>query len=352
LNHILILLLFLFSSIYLKASKSEDTLKILFIGNSYLNYFNVVDKFDSLATEAGKTFLIGKSIRNGMALPSHLDYSATLEKINENDWDYVFLQGSAIYMSKPKWHYLIQPYIIEFKDLIEETWPDSKTVYMMPWAYEDGLEWLPEEGDSYEEMQINLYHETIKFAEDNNIIVSPVGWAWYNVLQEKPELDIYMNDYSHPTNIGSYITACTIYSTIFVETTEEFEFIDTLQQEDAHLIQKVSSNVVLDSLDLWNIELTTSAINILGNESIFLENFPNPFSTYTTISFKITENNQLCLRIFDSLGKMVYTSPVRNYTAGKHILHFNGSDIKSGIYYSQLIIGQKTIKNIMLKLPK
>ena len=44
--------------------------------------------------------------------------------------------------------------------------------------------------------------------------MAPVGLAWSRVVRERPELDLFSPDGSHPNSLGSYLAACVIYSTV------------------------------------------------------------------------------------------------------------------------------------------
>ena len=44
------------------------------------------------------------------------------------------------------------------------------------------------------------------------IPVAPVGLAWARVRRERPGLDLFAEDGSHPNGAGSYLAACVIYA--------------------------------------------------------------------------------------------------------------------------------------------
>lgn len=114
---LLICLVFIFQAIgtnaFCKKSESRNTLisynednydmvnnshhngpcSILFIGSSYFNYNNLPGLFENLALCSGKEVYVDHHGGNGLYLDDHASSSATESKINEQDWDYVVLQG-------------------------------------------------------------------------------------------------------------------------------------------------------------------------------------------------------------------------------------------------------------------
>jgi hypothetical protein len=64
--------------------------------------------------------------------------------------------------------------------------------------------------------------------------------------------------------------------------------------------------------------------------------FPNPFNPTTEIAFELPFAESVSLRVFDVQGRQVATLVHGRVEAGHHRLHFNGSDLPSGVYIYQL----------------
>ena len=69
--------------------------------------------------------------------------------------------------------------------------------------------------------------------------------------------------------------------------------------------------------------------------------FPNPFNKSTNISFNLYRNESFCLNIYNILGKVIYSEHQGNLSAGKHLIKFNRNELKSGIYFVRLKVGNK-----------
>ena len=107
------------------------------------------------------------------------------------------------------------PYLSEFREIIKYNYDKTSVVYMMPWAYTDGLTFIDGETDTYEIMQKNIYDNSIKVANNLDISLAPAGWAWYQLMLENYPAELYLNDMNHQTISGAFLTASVFYSTIF-----------------------------------------------------------------------------------------------------------------------------------------
>jgi endo-1,4-beta-xylanase len=83
------------------------------------------------------------------------------------------------------------------------------------------------------------------------------------------------------------------------------------------------------------------------------QNYPNPFGSYTTIKFSISESAKVSLKIYDMLGKEVTTLVNEDLPAGEYTITWNaenanGSKLENGTYFNRLVAGSEVITNYML----
>lgn len=83
---------------------------------------------------------------------------------------------------------------------------------------------------------------------------------------------------------------------------------------------------------------------------------PNPFSTYTTISFNLSRSTSVSLKILDVCGREVKVLINGKHNPGKHQMVWSGEDdrgriVRPGVYFYQLKTGEvhKVGKLVMLK---
>lgn len=81
------------------------------------------------------------------------------------------------------------------------------------------------------------------------------------------------------------------------------------------------------------------------------QNYPNPFNPTTTISFTLSERNQVTLSVYDVHGQLVRELVRGSVDAGYHQVTFDAQSIPSGMYFYRLTTGTNplTKKMILLK---
>ena len=67
------------------------------------------------------------------------------------------------------------------------------------------------------------------------------------------------------------------------------------------------------------------------------QNYPNPFNPSTKIEFRLGSANTVTLKVFDVLGREVYTLiEDARFSAGSHTINFDASGLASGVYLYKL----------------
>ena len=81
------------------------------------------------------------------------------------------------------------------------------------------------------------------------------------------------------------------------------------------------------------------------------QNYPNPFNPTTVISYSIEKSGLVQLKVYDILGNEVAELVNKKQEAGNYTLHFNASNLPSGIYFYTLTSGRfaETKKLLLLK---
>jgi hypothetical protein len=84
---------------------------------------------------------------------------------------------------------------------------------------------------------------------------------------------------------------------------------------------------------------------------ILEQNYPNPFNPETTISFQLSSRNDVDLRIYDALGRIVATLVNKMMDPGRHEVLWDATMAPSGVYFYTLRSGSfsQTKKLILLR---
>jgi len=235
---------------------NEDQTSVLFIGSSYLKFNNVPDRFRDLSREAGERVFVRYHLALGQPLSYFASSQAATDAIRSWDWDYIVLQGGGQSVAYPgSGGPSVYQALRELHRKATEDSPCTKVFYMMPWAFEDGMLWMEGRTESYEEMQLDIRKHTLDWAEDLDLVIAPVGMAWYEVLTTWPHGEHFLHDtdWNHASKLGSYLTAATIFSTIWVQDAEEVRYDWEIEKELAQELREVAGRTVMDSLALWGI---------------------------------------------------------------------------------------------------
>jgi Ca-activated chloride channel family protein len=88
----------------------------------------------------------------------------------------------------------------------------------------------------------------------------------------------------------------------------------------------------------------------IPEKSHLVQNYPNPFNPQTIIVFyispKAANSNPRLIRIYNTLGELVYVIDLHKYGPGYHQIQFNGLDwrgnsLPTGVYFVSLQIGSE-----------
>jgi hypothetical protein len=281
----LFILFFVWSSL---AVVGQSSSKILFIGNSYIYANNLPSILENLANAVNDTIVYSTSTPGGAQLVQHVSNNNTLQLIRQGDWDYVIIQEQS---QKPSFSpgqvaTDVLPYARQLNDSIVLHNPCAETVFFMTWGRQNGDQnncaFYPPVC-TYQGMQHRLRESYMLMADQNNAICAPVGAVWHYVRDSFPGINLYSSDGSHPSFAGSYLAACTFYSSIFRKSPVGLNYYGSLSVSDALHLQNAADKVVLDSLENWKIaayDIQASFGHVVFGDSVQFTNTSAYAATY------------------------------------------------------------------------
>lgn len=88
--------------------------------------------------------------------------------------------------------------------------------------------------------------------------------------------------------------------------------------------------------------------NVRLGTSIF-PNYPNPFSSATTITVDVDRSSDLILEVYDAIGRRVATIADGQYAPGRYSFEWTASDVNAGLYVARLStnVGSSSIRMIV-----
>lgn len=236
----------------------SDTLKVLFIGNSYTYVNDMPGILSQMAFSTNDVIQTLSSTPGGYTLQLHSSNPTTLNAIAAGVWDYTVLQEQsqlpALQDSIVETD--VYPYAYLLDSLIRDANPCTETVFYRTWGRKNGdlqncPTWPPV--CTYQGMD-SLLHLRYRIMTDSfSAIMSPVGMVFRYIRLYNPSLELYDSDESHPSPAGSYAAACSFYTTFLRKDPELITFDNGLNPTDAAFIRQAAKVVVYDNLSAWNI---------------------------------------------------------------------------------------------------
>jgi len=81
------------------------------------------------------------------------------------------------------------------------------------------------------------------------------------------------------------------------------------------------------------------AVAPLPEKFILNQNFPNPFNSFTTITYQLSRPEQINLAVFNALGQPIATLVNSRQPAGRFQIQWDASAVSSGTYFYRLGVG-------------
>ena len=342
-NYFIIFIMFIYSQLCF----SQNQIDVLFIGNSLTGYNDLPRLFKSLSIESGKSVSVDKCFKYGLALRHIVDDASVISKINEKNWDYIILQSDDITAFDDMYHIEINT-LTKFKEYIHNNCSTTKIIYEMIWGLRDGVNIQGEGYYTYKQYIKKIYDGTLYIANELNLIIAPVGWAWQQSRQERPNLELFSSDKAHPAYPGSYLGACAFFNIIFGERIENNSFYGTLSENDATFLQTVANDVVISNIELWNYSQNTFTDIQLTKKSdiIGINTYPNPSNGITNIYFELDKNSDITIETITSTGTTIIKEELRNINNSEYQIDLTNQS--NGLYFIRITIdNHKIIKSLI-----
>lgn len=240
----------------------KDTLRVLFLGNSYTAANNLPLLAASMAQAAGKTLLTDRNTPGGFTLDGHSRDANSLSKIRLGHWDYVVLQEQSQIPTIDHYRYnSMYPGGYRLKDSIEKYNPCTRIVLFLTWGRRFGGQQCDPAGTycspvfrDFDHMQDSLESAYGALAANLSAYLAPIGRAWKKVLSDT-SLVLHTPDDSHPNYSGSFLAASVFYAVLWRESPLRSNFRGSLTPSLANYLQSMADSTVFHANTNWNLNV-------------------------------------------------------------------------------------------------
>lgn len=179
--------------------KEKDTIKVLFIGNSFTYFYNLPQVLSAMSEFSKTTHIETRhSLVGGSTLEDHFyqtKNTKSIEILNTQSFDYVVMNhhslaaidGADTFLETSK----------QMIDLIRSK--NATPVFIMTWGYKSNPLMIKTISKAYNEM-----------ASRFDVDVVPCGLLFSQVRQWRPDLNLFDDD-KHPSKFGTYLNALALF---------------------------------------------------------------------------------------------------------------------------------------------
>ncbi len=90
--------------------------------------------------------------------------------------------------------------------------------------------------------------------------------------------------------------------------------------------------------------------NIVADNVILSQNYPNPATDVTRIAFELKAAGTVSLEVYDVTGKLIINRTEGTLPTGTHNIDLNVNDLPAGVYqYSLIVDGTRVTRPMMVK---
>jgi hypothetical protein len=178
-----------------RANINRDTVRVLFVGNSYIYYNNLPQMVSLLSDSLNTKIICKKSTYGGSTLGDHWNSRKglrTRQILEEQKFDIVIIQDNSM------WPLEHADSVFMFGKLLCDL---IKSKNAVPYLYNTwSREATPETQGA-----INKVYQLL--ASETNAVLVPIGDVWAEAKKQKPDIQLYFNDGSHPSALGTFLIA-------------------------------------------------------------------------------------------------------------------------------------------------
>ena len=207
----------------------KDTLRVLFAGNSYTYYSDLPNMVSELSKSTSTYLKTAMSAVGGARLKYHYNQDhglKTKDLIKNGNFNIVVLQEQSMGTLTNKKEFL--EYSKKLSEYIKKH--GAKPYFFTTWSRE--------KTPQTQKIITKAYKEATNINNGTTVLV---GSVWAKVLKTHPELDLYIEDGSHPTLLGTFLSAAVFVKAITGEIPRKINNTEKLNLNNLQLCLQIVS---------------------------------------------------------------------------------------------------------------
>lgn len=209
-------------------NKQNETIKILFVGNSKTYVNNIPKKFKGLAKAGGYNVSITTATKGGRTLKWLAKNKKSI--ITKKAYDYVIMQEQSDTYAKKYSTFLSGAKAV--KRLVKAKNPEVNLIVRQTWVYRS----------SNSKKRQKAYENAQKVASNIGASLVYDGKAFDKCRSTYSSINLY-KDGTHQSVAGAYLSACCIYKKIFSQSPVGLSYRAGLSASSAKRLQQISDKV-------------------------------------------------------------------------------------------------------------
>ena len=280
-----IIYLILSTVLYSFTINAQDTTNVLFIGNSITYFNNMPQTFEEIANSKGDFTNVTMYAPGGTGFLNHVNDQNVYNHFQQGDWDYVVLQPGS--NESPGYSEPINLTLTRARKLQDSILLYSPCAKILYYEISYGV-WgntaanLVTYNNTMDLIRTNLEY----LSDSTELFFAPAGETMRTAWNTNQSIMLWGgNGDIHPNAIGSYMIACTFYSSIFQKASFGTNIINSLTPTEASYYQQLADSTVLNHLSDWRI---------------------NTYNSFTEFNYTINQSNVTFNSISQNIDSLIW----------------------------------------------
>ncbi len=339
----------------LSFGQSADTVKVLFIGNSFTSQNNLPALFTQLSQGANRNVLVAAHMPGGVSVgdtaqgtSAHMNNPLVYSLIKSDHWDYLVLQDNQgrfclSYGQFPSSSLVIEGHL-KIQDSLLFYNPCAHVIFYAGYGPKFGY---PPYGNTGEALIDSIYQNYLFLNDTAKQVMAPIGPAFLRVMSGYPSINLWSSDDIHPSLYGSSLIADILYSTIFKSSPLNSSYNPGLSSLEDSLLKNLAFQTTMDSIEHSGLITITPQINQAGN-TLFINGYSNCNWYLNTVPFlfnsttaHINQSGVYSAIVIDS-NNCEFTTLASNYLTTDISEYFN-ANLDGKFIYPNPIRSQNTL---------